>query len=111
MQRATRRAERLTSQVFDECDRGRPVNAIYTFAGTPKPDPVKDWIGQQNPHEKLPTGGKLLNNAEGFPAGLLAVEDGEKRIKILVPHAQVMRLVKYEHLALLHVGHARCDPY
>jgi hypothetical protein len=79
---------------------------VITFRGSPPPDPHSKWIGQQDETE-IPNGGRLLEAPSGFPAGLLVVEDDQRRRRIIVPSEQRERLVKQEHLSLLHVGPER----
>ena len=88
------------------CVRGKEVSEVVTFRGSPPPDPHDKWIGQQDPTE-IPNGGRLLDSPPGFPDGLLVIEDDQRRRRIIVPAEQRERLIKQEHLSLLHVGPER----
>jgi hypothetical protein len=88
------------------CSRGKEASEVITFRGSPPPDPHSKWIGQQDETE-IPNGGRLLEAPSGFPDGLLVVEDDQRRQRIIVPVEQRERLVKQEHLSLLHVGPER----
>ena len=88
------------------CVRGKEVSEVVTFRGSPPPDPHDKWIGQQDPTE-IPNGGRLLDSPPGFPDGLLVIEDDQRRRRIIVPSEQRERLIKQEHLSLLHVGPER----
>jgi hypothetical protein len=85
------------------CSRGKEASVVITFRGSPPPDPHSKWIGRQDETE-IPNGGRLLEAPSGFPNGLLVVEDDQRRRRIIVPVEQRERLVKQEHLSLLHVG-------
>ena len=85
------------------CVRGKEVSDVVNFRGSPPPDPHDKWIGQQDPTE-IPNGGRLLESPPGFPDGLLVIEDDQRRRRIIVPSEQRERLIKQEHLSLLHVG-------
>ena len=86
--------------------RGKEVSEVVTFRGSPPPDPHDKWIGQQDPTE-IPNGGRLLDSPPGFLDGLLVIEDDQRRQRIIVPSEQRERLIKQEHLSLLHVGPER----
>lgn len=88
------------------CVRGKAASDTLTFRGTPPPDPHTAWIGKQDPTE-IPRDGRLLVDPNGFPKGLLVCEDPTHRKRIIVPREQRDRLIKHEHLSLLHVGHDR----
>ncbi len=60
-------------------------------------------VGQQDSTE-IPNGGRLLDSPPGFPDGLLVIEDDKRRQRIIVPSEQRERLIKQEHLSLLHIG-------
>jgi hypothetical protein len=79
---------------------------MVTFRGSPPPDPHAKWAGQQDATE-IPNKGRLLEVPPGFPDGLLVIEDDQRRRRIIVPSEQRERLVKQEHLSLLHVGSER----
>jgi transposase InsO family protein len=49
----------------------------------------------------------LLDSPPGFSDGLLVIEDDQRRQRIVVPSEQRERLIKQEHLSLLHVGPER----
>ncbi len=86
--------------------RGKEVSEVVTFRGSPPPDPHIKWVGQQDATE-IPNGGRLLEAPPGFPDGLLVIEDDQRRRRIIVPLEQRERLVKQEHLSLLHIGSER----
>ncbi len=86
--------------------RGKEVSEVVTFRGSPPPDPHVKWVGQQDATE-IPNGGRLLEAPPGFTDGLLVIEDDQRRRRIIVPLEQRERLVKQEHLSLLHVGSER----
>jgi transposase InsO family protein len=88
------------------CVRGKEASEVATFRGSPPPDPHDKWIGQQDPTE-IPNGGRLLDSPSGFPDGLLVIEDDQRRQRIIVPLEQRERLIKQEHLSLLHIGPER----
>ena len=83
--------------------RGKETSEVATFRGSPPPDPHDKWIGRQDPTE-IPNGGLLLDSPSGFPDGLLVIEDDQRRQRIIVPLEQRERLIKQEHLSLLHIG-------
>ncbi len=88
------------------CMRGKEVSEVVTFQGSPPPDLHDKWIGQQDPTE-IPNGGRLLDSPLGFLDGLLVIEDDQRRQRTIVPSEQRKRLIKQEHLSLLHVGPER----
>jgi hypothetical protein len=88
------------------CVRGKETSEVVTFRGSPPPDSHTKWIGQQDATE-IPNGGRLLNSPLEFPDGLLVIEDDQRRQRIIVPSEQRERLIKQEHLSLLHVGPER----
>jgi hypothetical protein len=88
------------------CVRGKETSEVVTFRGSPPPDSHIKWIGQQDATE-IPNGGRLLESPSGFPDGLLVIEDDQRRQRIIVPLEQRERLIKQEHLSLLHVGPER----
>ena len=88
------------------CVRGKETSEVVTFRGSPPPDSHDKWIGQQDATE-IPNGGRLLEAPSGFPDGLLVIEDDQRRQRIIVPLEQRERLIKQEHLSLLHVGPER----
>ena len=49
----------------------------------------------------------MLDSPSGFPDGLLVIEDDQRRQRIIVPLEQRERLIKQEHLSLLHIGPER----
>ncbi len=49
----------------------------------------------------------MLDSPLGFPDGLLVIEDDQRRQRIIVPTEQRERLIKQDHLSLLHVGPER----
>jgi hypothetical protein len=102
-QEAPKRATKAKTKVFS---RGKESSEVITFRGSPPPDPHSKWIGQQDETE-IPNGGRLLEAPSGFPDGLLVVEDDQRHRRIIVPSEQRERLVKQEHLSLLHVGPER----
>jgi hypothetical protein len=85
------------------CVRGKETSEVVTFRGSPPPDSHIKWVGQQDATE-IPNGGRLLDSPPGFPDGLLVIEDDQRRRRIIVPSEQRERLIKQEHLSLLHVG-------
>ncbi len=103
VQEAPKRAIKAKAKV---CSRGKESSKVITFRGSPPPDPHTKWIGQQDETD-IPNGGRLLEAPSGFPDGLLVVEDDQRRRRIIVPPEQRERLVKQEHLSLLHVGPER----
>ncbi len=96
----------MTKAKAKVCVRGKEASEVVTFRGSPPPDPHTKWVGQQDATE-IPNGGRLLEAPPGFPDGLLVVEDDQRRRRIIVPLEQRERLVKQEHLSLLHVGAER----
>ncbi len=88
------------------CVRGKEVSEVVTFRGSPPPDLHIKRVGQQDATE-IPNGVCLLEAPPGFPAGLLVIEDDQRRRRIIVPLEQRERLVKQEYLSLLHVGSER----
>ncbi len=85
------------------CVRGKETSEVVTFRGSPPPDSHLKWLEQQDASE-IPNGGRLLDSPPGFPDGLLVIEDDQRRQRIIVPAEQRERLIKQEHLSLLHVG-------
>ncbi len=71
-----------------------------------QPKPKLKWVGQQDATE-IPNGGRLLEAPPGFPDGLLVIEYDQRRRRIIVSLEQRERLVKQEHLSLIHVGSER----
>ena len=67
-----------------KCVRGKAANDTFTFRGTPPPDPHTAWVGKQDPTE-IPKDGKLLQDPQGFPKGLLVCEDETRLRRIIVP--------------------------
>ncbi len=102
-QEALRRASKAKTKA---CSRGKEASEVITFRGSSPPDPHSKWIEQQDETE-IPNGGRLLEAPSGFPDRLLVVEDDQRRRRIIVPLEQRERLVKQEHLSLLHVGPER----
>ncbi len=102
-QEAPRSATKAKAKV---CSRGKQSSEVITFRGSPPPDPHSKWVGQQDKTE-IPNGRRLLEAPSGFPDGLLVVEDDQRRRRIIVPLEQRERLVKQEHISLLHVGPER----
>ncbi len=98
--------KRATKAKAKACMRGKEVSEVVTFRGVPPPDPHVKWVGQQDAME-IPNGGRLLEAPPGFPDGLLVIEDEQRRRRIIVPLEQRERLVKQEHLSVLHVGSER----
>ena len=93
----------------DQCTRGVPEGAD-SFKGSTPPDPLEKWVGHQMEEEKLtlPSGGTMITgNIPHYPEGLKAIKDGAGRTRIIVPRSQRIRLIKQEHLTLLHVGARR----
>jgi hypothetical protein len=88
------------------CVRGEETSEVVTFRGSPPPNSHIKWIGQQDTTE-IPNGGRLLDSPPGFPNGLLIIEDNQRHQRIIVPSEQRERLIKQEHLSLLHVGPER----
>ncbi len=79
---------------------------MATFRESPPPDSHIKWVEQQDANE-IPNGRRLLDSQPGFPDGLLIIEDDQRRQRIIVPSEQRERLIKQEHLSLLHVGPKR----
>jgi hypothetical protein len=102
----SRKPEHATRAKAKACVRGKEEFEVVTFRGSPSPDPHIKWVGQQDATE-IPNGGRLLEAPPGFPDGLLVIEDDQRRRRIIVPLEQRERLVKQEHLSLLHVGPER----
>ena len=98
-----RRAAKVRTKA---CVRGKEASEVVTFRGSPPPDPHDKWVGQQDATE-IPNGGRLLDSPPGFPDGLLVIEDEQRRRRIIVPSEQRERLIKQEHLSLLHIGPER----
>jgi hypothetical protein len=94
--------QRATKVRTKACMRGKETSEVVTFRGSPPPDSHTKWIGQQDATE-IPNGGRLLDSPLGFPDGLLVIEDDQRRQRIIVPSEQRERLIKQEHLSLLHV--------
>ena len=90
-----------------KCKHGTPTKGTLSFAGSPPPDPYSKWVGHQNNIEP-PEGGKVvLYGRKGYPKKLKAVETKKGKLLIIVPVSQRDRLIKQEHLTVLHVGAPR----
>ena len=89
------------------CKHGIPTKGTQSFVGSPPPDPYSKWVGQQHNIEP-PEGGKVvMYGRKGYPAKLKAVETKNGKLLIIVPVSQRDRLIKQEHLTVLHVGAPR----
>jgi hypothetical protein len=102
----SQRPKRVTKAKAKVCVRGKEASEVVTFRGSPPPAPHIKWVGQQDATEIL-NGGRLLEAPPGIPDGLLVIEDDQRRRRFIVPLEQRERLVKQEHLSLLHVGSER----
>ncbi len=98
--------QRAAKVRIEACVRGKETSEVVTFWGSPPPDSHAKWVGQQDATE-ISNGGRLLDSPPGFPDGLLVIEDDQRRQRIIVPSEQRERLIKLEHLSLLHVGPER----
>ncbi len=98
--------QRAAKDKTKACVRGKETSEVVTFRGSSPPDSHIKWVGQQDATE-IPNGGRLLDSPPGLPDGLLVIEDDQRRQRIIVPSEQRERLIKQEHLSLLHVGPER----
>ncbi len=98
--------QRATKDETKACVRGNEKSEVVTFRGSPPSDSHIKWAGYQDATE-IPNGGRLLDSPPGFTDGLLVIEDDQRLQRIIVPSEQRERLIKQEHLSLLHVGPER----
>ena len=88
------------------CKRGVATSST-SFDGSPDPDPLAKWVGQQGEIVAPPKGEVLHGDMAHYPKGLRAIKDDSGRIRIVVPPSQRTRLIKKVHLTVLHVGGLR----
>lgn len=88
------------------CKRGKSTGT-QSFVGSPPPDPYHKWVGHQQNVEP-PEGCSITEYKQtGYPDKLMAVKTENGKLLIIVPENQRIRLIKQEHLTVLHVGAKR----
>jgi hypothetical protein len=79
---------------------------LFSFANSPKSDPLEDWVGDQD--FKVPLTFELLEDSNAdYPKGLLVYTTNKGKTVIPVPLTQRHRVILQEHQTLLHVSYAR----
>ena len=76
---------------------------MFSFASTPKPSPIEDWVGHQT--EEIPKNGRLLEVNEKpihYPPNLIMVMDDKGRKLIVVPLSEQLSLTRQAHMTLIH---------
>ena len=81
---------------------------MISFASSPKPSPIKNWVGHQT--EEIPKDGRLLEVNKKpihLPPNLIMVMDDKRRKLINVPLSEQLPLTRQAHMTLIHQKGAR----